>query len=120
MLKKLIPFFKKIAPKAKSPFDLVCENTCPECLSKDTLLAGPEGGMSRNIACKFCGSEFNFTPALRSLEPYGTLSPERGLSIYGISPRRRYEFTKIYPDAKLKSPEEFEDPYWETLYKVWK
>lgn len=31
---------------------------CPDC-GQHCLVLGPMGGMSRNIACAWCGSEFN-------------------------------------------------------------
>ena len=34
---------------------------CPEC-SNDTFLKGPRGGLSINIKCARCGTEYNRTP----------------------------------------------------------
>ncbi len=34
---------------------------CPDC-NQFLLVRGPEGGMSINVACAGCGSEFNFCP----------------------------------------------------------
>lgn len=32
---------------------------CPECRKSETLLAGPSGGMSQNVMCNNCLTEFN-------------------------------------------------------------
>ena len=36
-------------------------NRCPDC-GGEKFLAGPEGGLSQNIKCANCGSEFNYCP----------------------------------------------------------
>ena len=35
-------------------------NECPDCGAKSPFLGGPCGGMSQNILCDECGSEFNY------------------------------------------------------------
>lgn len=35
------------------------ENTCPDCNTKDAMMAGPCGGCSVNIECKGCHAKFN-------------------------------------------------------------
>lgn len=46
----------------------------------------------------------------------------RGLALAALNRdrKRREEYTKINPEAILKNPDEFEDPHWETLYRVWR
>jgi len=39
--------------------NLIHNLICPDCLSKNRLFSGPTGGLSVNIACGDCGSEFN-------------------------------------------------------------
>ena len=47
------------------PFDAIRlslnAGQCPDCGGKK-FLAGPEGGLTQNIKCAACGSEFNFCP----------------------------------------------------------
>jgi len=42
--------------------ELMETSRCPDC--GGFLRKGPEGGVSINIACIGCGSEFNFSPLL--------------------------------------------------------
>lgn len=60
---------------------------CPDC-HQSSLLAGPSGGMSQNVACESCYSEFNFAmldhPPL-VMERMGKLCMARA-QIYGIGP----------------------------------
>lgn len=35
------------------------DGQCPECRKNSTLLAGPSGGMSQNVLCNHCLTEFN-------------------------------------------------------------
>ena len=35
---------------------------CPSCGAKDSMLAGPCGGLCQNIACSQCKTRFNVTP----------------------------------------------------------
>lgn len=44
---------------------------CPDCASHH-LIRGPKAGLSTNIACAACGSEFNVTPDLRTAERNST------------------------------------------------
>jgi hypothetical protein len=41
--------------------ELLGLHTCPDCHNMG-FLKGPEGGLSTNIKCKTCGSEFNVCP----------------------------------------------------------
>lgn len=43
-------------------FDRLRHGRCPDC--GGCLYAGPEGGMSVNVACDKCGSEFNLSPVM--------------------------------------------------------
>jgi hypothetical protein len=47
------------APKPKSLLDYIDHKECPDCGVWD-MRGGPEGGMSQNILCANCGSEFNW------------------------------------------------------------
>lgn len=38
------------------------QNKCPDC-GGSNFLDGPSGGMSQNIECANCGSDFNVTPS---------------------------------------------------------
>ena len=40
---------------------LATKTQCPCCERDDAFLAGPEGGMSQNIMCEFCGTRLNMT-----------------------------------------------------------
>lgn len=51
---------KKKQPKLK--LECVRKGKCPDCKVKGKILAGPRGGMSMNVKCGACGSEFNITP----------------------------------------------------------
>lgn len=41
---------------------------CPVCLTPDSLLSGPEGGMSINAMCDRCGTRLNLTPMIGRIE----------------------------------------------------
>jgi len=46
----------------KNNLNCVKKNKCPDCKVEGQILAGPRGGMSQNVKCGNCGSEFNITP----------------------------------------------------------
>jgi len=52
------------ARKKDKILELECvrKNKCPDCKVKGKILAGPCGGISMNVKCGACGSEFNITP----------------------------------------------------------
>ena len=52
--------------RKKAPVDPVFEaiavkHCCPDCGGEEFLM-GPRGGLSQNIKCGGCGSEFNVAP----------------------------------------------------------
>jgi len=54
-------------------------NNCPDCGTKDKFHEGPRGGMSINILCDECGSEFNLCWACIELSGRNSdkFNPER-------------------------------------------
>ncbi len=68
----------------KKPFDLMAEGKCPNCYSKKTLLAGPCGGASQNVACSACGHHFTVTPGLGLVVEDGKMDDGRAKSVFGI------------------------------------
>jgi hypothetical protein len=47
-----------------SALECLARNRCPDCGAGRNgypFIDGPRGGLSRNIACQWCGSEFNVT-----------------------------------------------------------
>lgn len=63
------------------------------------------------------------TKARAKLNPAASAAAqERGRKVAALMKdrRRRIEFVKKYPDAELASPDEFTDPHWETLYRVFR
>jgi hypothetical protein len=63
---------------------------CPDC-NGERLRAGPCAGMSQNIACALCGSEFVFVDAAPGLSTRNTQKGrpdrERLKAVYGIELR---------------------------------
>lgn len=55
-------------------FDVLIKGSCPNCGGRN-FKGGPRGGMSRNILCANCKTEFNVGPA--GAEHNGTCPPER-------------------------------------------
>lgn len=58
---------------------------CPDCNAD--IISGPTGGMSMNVACSGCGSEFNFTPAIGAADRNSTRGEpnlDRLSKIFGI------------------------------------
>jgi len=56
------PFRKKKAPVVDPVFDAIANrHVCPDC-NNDTFFQGRRGGLSQNIKCSKCGSEFNVAP----------------------------------------------------------
>ncbi len=64
------------------------QSRCPDCGEK-TLLEGPSGGMSMNIACNSCLSEFNvgfgFGTGPFMVDRSGKLTEQRA-KVFGIQP----------------------------------
>lgn len=48
--------------KERNSLECITKNECPDCGTKGQILAGPCGGLSQNVKCGACGSEFNVTP----------------------------------------------------------
>lgn len=56
--------------------DILKKARCPCCEEDQAILSGPSGGMSVNVACKYCGSRYNLTPVLGLLDwSHGPQSP---------------------------------------------
>lgn len=76
---------------------------CPDCRKPGTLLQGPSGGMSTNVACKNCLAEFNvhmgFGTGAFKVDRSGHLTEGRAL-VFGID---RDEYRQI--DRELFSGE---------------
>ena len=68
---------------------------CPDCRKSETLLAGPSGGMSQNVLCNNCLSEFNvhfgFGTGAFKVDRSGKASEGRA-AVFGID---RDEFRQI-------------------------
>jgi len=57
-------------------------NNCPDCQGT-MFLAGPSGGLSQNVLCETCHSEYNMSPVF--IERISL--PKKGrLHIYGLAP----------------------------------
>jgi predicted alpha/beta-hydrolase family hydrolase len=60
---------------------------CPDC-GGSNLLGGPSAGLSQNVGCTVCGSEFAYVAAAPVMStrnsPKGKPDRERIKSIYGI------------------------------------
>lgn len=77
--------------------------TCPDCGEK-SLLSGPSGGMSQNVACNNCLMEFNVHHSfggLLGVDRTGKLSETRA-GVFGISPEEYREIVKDDPRDKLE------------------
>lgn len=63
---------------------------CPNCGDNGSLLAGPNGGMSQNIACGSCLEEFNvhfgFGTGALQVDRSGKMTAERA-RVFGITPQ---------------------------------
>lgn len=80
------------AGSSKSLVDRVfADSMCPVCETKNSLLAGPSGGMSINVMCGCCGTRLNITPALNRIEWTHGPQPQ----IWGG------KAAKMFPDADL-------------------
>lgn len=86
--KGLIAGFRREEPEPpfKSDFRWMQENRCPNCHEEDCLIGGPCGGMSQNVGCANCGTEFNVTPALGLVERTGKMPDDRARIVFGIDP----------------------------------
>lgn len=51
-------------------------NRCPCCKTNDAMMGGPEGGLSQNIMCKFCGTRLNITPMYSTMLIEWTHGPQ--------------------------------------------
>lgn len=60
---------------------------CPNCRAKDSLLAGPGGGMAQNVMCHHCLHEFNvmfgFGTGAFKVDRSGVASESRA-AVFGI------------------------------------
>lgn len=65
----------------------VNSGNCPDCRKHGTLLAGPSGGMSMNVACNNCLAEFNvhsgFGTGAFKVDRSGRLTEGRA-AVFGI------------------------------------
>jgi hypothetical protein len=65
----------------------VNQGNCPDCRKSGTLLAGPSGGMSMNVACNNCLAEFNvhsgFGTGAFKVDRSGRLTEGRA-AVFGI------------------------------------
>jgi hypothetical protein len=79
--------------------ELLVRGQCPDCGGRDFRL-GPRGGLSRNILCVSCRTEFNHGPVMT--ERLGC-DRMRQLEIYGIGPLLQPMFHLIVSDPLPKN-----------------
>ena len=71
--------FKQKSAYEKIVEDIEKDNRCPCCEQNGAWLAGPRGGMSQNIMCRFCGTRLNTTDIFGSLKLDWTHGPQEDI-----------------------------------------
>jgi hypothetical protein len=86
MLGRLFALFQRKVAAPSLTQQVFSKSMCPVCLTPNSLLAGPEGGLSINVMCECCGTRLNLMPPLGLVDwthgPQGDIWGGRSQTIF--------------------------------------